>query len=86
MIFERILTSGSNEWKTNIFKLWPNTEFIQYHFFFILLIMYLPEILVTDILEEKSSFPNLVLLGPSRSYVTGIYLKPQGIMGRIQLE
>ena len=55
-------------------------------FFFILLILYLPEILVNDILEEKSSFPNLVLLGPSRSYVTGIYLKPQGIMGRIQLE
>lgn len=55
-------------------------------FFFILLIMYLPEILVNDILEEKSSFPNLVLLGPSRSYVTVIYLKPQGIMGTIQLE
>lgn len=55
-------------------------------FFFILLIMYLPEIVVNDILEEKSSFPNFVLLGPSRSYVTVIYLKPQGIMGTIQLE
>lgn len=48
--------------------------------------MYPPEILVNDILEEKSSFPNFVLLGLSRSYVTGIYMKPQGIMGRIQLE
>lgn len=48
--------------------------------------MYLPEIVVNDILEEKSSFPNFVLLGPSRSYVTVIYLKPQGIMGTIQLE
>ena len=86
MIFERILSSGSNEWKTNIFKLWPNTEFIQYHFFFILLIMYPPEILVNDILEEKSSFPNFVLLGLSRSYVTGIYMKLQGIVGRIQPE
>ena len=55
-------------------------------FFFILLIMYLPEILVNDILEEKYSFPNFVLLGLSRSYVTGIYMKPQGIMGRIQPE